>query len=398
MPEEDQNKKTEQNKKNKKKRTLLQKIVNVFLYIALGIFIILILAFGFSQTSTFRDILKDKILETANSSLNGKLYIEKIDGTIFTSLVIHNTVLTQDKDTLLNAGTISLRTSPLKLLLKTIYIRDLKLENTTIKLIKDKDGKLNISKLFPSSQSVDTTSDTTHSPFPFKIEVADLSLHSVNFYLQNYDKLNSNSVYPNLNMNDFRVENISLDLQAFADINQYKFQLKINNLSCNPNLAGFALNNFSGEFLIDKDKMRAQSLSIKTNNSDLNINAAMDNWSPFADSLNLFNSDISLKLDAPQFYFSDLYPFIPGIDILKGKVAIEVNATGKLNNIKVDHLETALDSTHLSATASIKNLDDPDDLYITANFTNSYINQNDVNVLLPSLNIPTFKRIWNIKD
>ncbi len=384
----------EKNKKIKKKRTLLQKIVNAFLYFVIGIFIILVVAFGFSQTSTFRDILKDKVLKAANSSLNGNLYIEKIDGTIFTSLVLHNIVLTQEKDTLLHAESITLRTSPLKLLLKTIYVRELKLKNTDFKLIKDPNGVLNISKLFPASQP---TVDTTTSKFPFKIEVADLTLDNINFYLQDYNNLNSNAVYPELNLNDFRVTNLNLNLKAFADINENRYQLLINNLSCNPNLLGFALNNFSGTFLIDKDKMRVQDLLLKTKNTDINIQAAVDKWSPFVDSLNIFDSPISLKLDAPKLYFSDLYPFIPGIDILSGKTALELNASGKLNNIKVDHLETALDSTHLLATATIKNLDDPDDLYITADFNDSYINQNDVNLLLPTLNIPTFKEYGVLK-
>jgi hypothetical protein len=74
--------------------------------------------FGFTQTSTFREILREKVIEIANDELNGKVNIQKIDGTIFTSLILRNTTITMDKDTILEAEFIGLKTSPLQLLLK----------------------------------------------------------------------------------------------------------------------------------------------------------------------------------------------------------------------------------------------------------------------------------------
>ena len=100
MNEEEKNKKKAE---EKKKRTLLQKIVNVFLYAGLGILLLLLILFGITQTSTFREYLRETVLKEANSTLNGKLYIEKIDGTIFTSLLLRNTVVTMEDDTLLKA-------------------------------------------------------------------------------------------------------------------------------------------------------------------------------------------------------------------------------------------------------------------------------------------------------
>ena len=86
-------------KKEKKKRTLLQKIVNVFLYIGLSIFLLLVIAFAVSQTSFFRNWLREKAMSVANDALNGEVYIGKIDGTIFTSLILHDTYITMDSDT-----------------------------------------------------------------------------------------------------------------------------------------------------------------------------------------------------------------------------------------------------------------------------------------------------------
>ena len=191
-------------KKVKKKRTLLQRIVNIFLYIGITIFIILIIVFGFSQTSTFRNYLREFVIEKADSTINGNVYIGNIEGTIFTSLILNNTVVNMGNDTLLKAGTISIKTSPLHLLLKRIYIRGFEIRNADISLSEDKSGELNISRLFPASQNTDTTKST----FPFTIQVANFQLTDVNFSLQNYDKEGSRRVYDNLNLNDLRLQNI----------------------------------------------------------------------------------------------------------------------------------------------------------------------------------------------
>ena len=114
--------------------------------------------------------MRKTVIEQANKNLNGTLFIGKIDGTIFTSLILRNTVLDMGKDTLLNAVKIELRTSPLQLLLKKIKIRKFEIAQADISLITDNKGKLNLSKLIRPSSS-----DTSKSTFPFKIEVTNFS-------------------------------------------------------------------------------------------------------------------------------------------------------------------------------------------------------------------------------
>ena len=206
-----EDKPSNQEKKPKRQRTLLQKIVNVFLYIGIGFLILFLIFLGISQTSMFREFVRKTAIEQADSALNGTVYIEKIEGTIFTSLILRNTVVNMKSDTLLQAQKIEVMTSPLQIFLKKIFVRKIEIDGAKISLKKDKDGVLNISKLIPPSQNP----DTTKSEFPFKIQVQDLSLNNVNFAMQSYDKIKSNAVYQNLNTNDLRVDNINLSLNAF---------------------------------------------------------------------------------------------------------------------------------------------------------------------------------------
>ncbi len=240
-------------KKVKKRRTLLQKIVNVFLYIGLGIFLILVIAFAVSQTSFFRNWLREKAMSAANDALNGEIYISRLDGTIFTSLILRDTYITMDSDTLLKASKIEVRTSPLQLLFKKIYVRNVELDSARINLIRDRDGTLNLSKLIPPSN----TTDTTSSSFPFKILVAELEISNSELSLRNYD-INTQTSYDSLNLNNLAVRNLNLKLSAFADINKNDFEVGIHSLSFKPNVNGFAVKNLSGEIYVNNDSFKCK--------------------------------------------------------------------------------------------------------------------------------------------
>jgi len=100
-------KKTKQ--KPKVKRPLFRKIINYFLGIGIGLLVIFLIAFGYTQTSSFRNWLKDFAIEQVNSSSNGKMAIGQLDGTIFTTLVLSNTSYIYEKDTLLTAEKIEIK-------------------------------------------------------------------------------------------------------------------------------------------------------------------------------------------------------------------------------------------------------------------------------------------------
>ncbi len=380
--------------KIKKKRTPFQRIVNVFLYTGIGIMVLIFLLLGFSQTSTFREYLRKTVIEKADQALNGKINIEKIDGTIFTSLVLRNTSLSMGKDTLLKAGIIEVKTSPLLIFRKTIYIRKFLLKDASIALKKDRKGNLNISGLFPPSKP-----DTSHSTFPFKIEAADFQLSNVDFSMQDYDKTNSRESYDSLNMNDFRLNDINLSLSAAADLQNHNIELKINNLALKPNLNFFNLKNLSGEFALNSEGIRVSSLNIKTDNSNMDLSAEAKGLNIFDStfSTSLSKADLNVSLNADQLSFNDLSSFVSSTGTLKGTVAAKLKAEGSFGDLRINVLKIDYEDTHLQMAGNIRNLINPKTLDINVNFVNSQINEPDINDLLPGLNIPVFTSVGQMK-
>ncbi len=378
----------EEKEKKVRKRTLLQKTVNVFLYAGIIVLIIVLIFLGFSQTSTFREYLRSTVCNLANKELNGHLNIGRIDGTIFSSLVLRNTVVNMGQDTLLNAGIIEVKTSPLQIFLKKIYIRKVSISDTKISFLADSSGALNISKLFPP-----TPKTSVHSKFPFKIVAPDVELNNVDFSLRDYNIPNDNSQYENINMHDFKIKNLNLSASAVADIGENSYALDINKFSFNPNLEDFELENFSGDFYIDTNEVNINNLRILTSGSDISLTAKISNFNLFDSTAfsNLDKAKISADLNAKKFDFDDLSSFVPAASMLEGTASFSLSANGTLKELTYNKLELNYLDTHLESKGKITDLMDAGKMFITANFFNSRVRESDAAKLLPSIGIQAIK-------
>jgi hypothetical protein len=383
--------KTEKNEIIKKKRSLFHRIVNIFLYCGIGLLILILIFFGVSQTATFRDYLRKTVIEQANKNLNGTLYIDKIDGTIFTSLILRNTVLNMGKDTLLNANKIEVRTSPLQLLLKKIKIRKFEISQANISLLVDSAGKINLSKLTPPSSS-----DTTKSTFPFKIEVTNFNLININFSLQRFDFAGSKSYYDLLNINDLRVNNLNLSLNAFADISSNEYELDLAELSMKSNINNFTLEKLSGQFAINKKELFANNFKIKTSNSELLVKVkAIHNI--FDDKADFAKAKLDLSIYADKFSFNDVTPFVSSLNLFQEPLKLNIKCDGTLKELAIHKIDIKFLNTHLETSGIVKNLDNLKEMYINSKFKDTYITQSDINKLMPSLDLPVYEKLGILK-
>ncbi|MGA7836578.1 MAG: hypothetical protein WB996_01315, partial [Ignavibacteriaceae bacterium] len=342
--------------------------------------------FAISQTSTFRNYLKDYVTEKVNSSINGKLNIENLDGTIFTTLILHNTTLTFKSDTLLKASKIELKTSPLELLFKRIYVRYAGISDANVNLIKGLDGRLNLSVLGKPS-----TEDSTSSKFPFKIVAPDFELHNVNFNLQNYNYVNSTEVYDSLNFDDLRVKNINLKLAAVIDLGKKDFFVEINKLSFAPNLKYFDLKNLSGKIAVNPGLISAEKLLVKTSESDISINGTLHNYDLFGSS-EFKNGELDANIDG-DVSLKELSNFVSVFKNSVEQVKFKTRISGRVHNLSASNVDVSFLKTNIETRGRIYNLNDPGNLELKLSFFNSYINEPDVNKLFPTLNIPVFQSL-----
>lgn len=380
-------------KKPKIKRPLFRRIINYFLGVGIGLIIVLLIAFGYTQTSSFRNWLKDFLVEQVNSSTNGKFSIEQLDGTIFTSLILSNTSYVFEKDTLLSAEKIELKVSPLRILLKTIFVRKLEIENADISLLKDENGVLNLSKITtPPEEKVMEETVTETEPFSWKVNISELNLKNINFRHQSYANKNSTAYYSQPKVEDLRLENLNLSLSAEINIVESEYQLYISEFSVNPNLTGFKLLNLTGNFILLKDMAGVTDLKIITERSFISLNAVASEFYLFdEEGINLENSSVKIELSAMNLNFDDLTNFIDGTDIFKGSVETHVSAEGTLKDLELKNLEVNFNETSLNASGHLQNILDGGEMLIEVKFRDTFVNQDDVTNLLPTIGIPTYK-------
>jgi len=380
----------EQEVKPKIKRSLFRKIINVFIGIVLGVVLLLIVLLGYTQTFTFRDWLREKVITLANDELNGKLNIEKIDGTILTSIFLRNTSLTIDGDTLAFARNVEIKTSPLQLLLKKIYFRKILFDDLKIKLLQDSSGLWNYAHIAKPKEE-----DTTKSSFPFTIQVADLRLKNLNLVQQTFQNLHSDKIYQTINFDDLKISNMYLSAQAFVDIDNSDYLLQLKEFSFKPNLTRFTLRNISGDFALTKKFVSVSDFAFITDSSDIRMDLRLDSLNIFknADLESFKNCPTTFSLDAASFNFDDLSSFIGSTEILKGNPSLELKGHGKFGRINIDKAVLDYKSTHFEFAGELLNLNTPSKLYIKARIKDTDINYKDVNILLPTLQLPEFAKL-----
>ncbi len=381
---------------NAVKRSLLRKIINAMIIASVAFIFLLAAIVGFSQTSTFRNILKDIIVSEANNQINGKLSIGSIQGTLFSSVYINDISLKMDNFEAVSAGQVAVNINILQLLLKNLFFKEILLKDIQVNMLQDSSGIYNLQKLVKPSPE-----DTTESKLdlPFSIEVAKLSFENINFTKKDYQYLNSEKVYDILNTSDLRINNLTIEASAFIDTDNDFYNLHIPKFAFYPNTTKFALKNFSGNFTVTDNYAEIKDLTVATDSSSIVFNTRMD-------SINVFNSpDISeiqqsptkISLQINRFNFDDLSTFIESTSLLKSYIQLDLNAEGKFNDIEIKKLDLELFKSKLALNGKIKNLDTPDDMFIDASIVNSTIQTDDIKKLLPFIDFP-FKKNMEFEE
>jgi len=365
----------------------------------LALFILFLIFVGFTQTSYFRNLLRDELIKYAKEELNGNIQIESIYGTLFSSLTIRNLSYSIEGVEFVSAKTLHLSINPIALFQKKIVVNKLFLENVHLNLIQFKDGKWITEKILKHPIQKDTTPSAR---IDYEIILKRLALSDCQFRF----KTNSDSTdyykytkYQTFNYNDLLLSNLDLELSARANFVKNIYELDLKNFSFKTNVNNFSLEN-SKIHIIAKDKsLRIEPFHLKTSNSEITFITEIKDFDLSDEKLfeNFPQKNFKVQLNAQPFDFADLYYLISDVNMLKGKIFVQAEANGSLQNLSVDYITAKLDSTKLNLQGVLFNLDDPEKLYIKAKVKDSELLMKDVASLLPLYGIPEFTGLGKLK-
>ena len=389
-------------RKNIVQRSISRKIGNGIIGFFITILFLLAVFFAFSQTSTFRNILKDEILTLAKNSLNGELSIGQVEGTLITHLVLKNISFKKDSDTILTSNRIEIAINPFYILAKRIRITKFEINEAQFNLLENEDETWNIGNIV----KVDTSTvleqssnvivdETKQNQFPFLIDISDLEFQNITFLAKKYKYRDTYNSYDIMNYDDIHITDLYLSVTILADINKNDFQLDLTSLSFTPNLNRFNLHNLSGQINISENFAEVKNISLITDSSMINFSARLDSINLFAPlSINDFkNYPIKLNLDALPFGASDLSSFIAPVDFLHGPLTFNFEGEGKFGDFNFSSV-IKVDRTNINLDGNLTKLHTPEHLYVNAQFKDSQVDYSEVDKFLGGLDLPKYPNLF----
>ncbi len=389
-------------RKERVNRSILRKISNVIIGFVITIFSIVAILFAFSQTSTFRNMLRKQILEISNNSLNGKLNIGEVKGTLITQLLLEDVSLTMDSDTLIALKKIEVALNPFYILAKTIKVTKFEINNAQINLLENKNKFWNIQKIIREDTTniiaqVDSTiiEEAEQHKFPFIIDISDFELKNIHFVIKKYKYQKKNTNYDIINYDDIVINNLNLSLNILADINKNDYHINLKKLSLNPNLNRFVLHNLTGKINISENFAEIKNLSMLTDSSDVTLSAKLSKVNLFKplSLIDLKKSPIKFNLATKRFCASDLNTFIAPLDFMYGAIAINLDGNGKFGNFDFSS-ELKIDKTNITINGNVTKLETPEFLYVKANFIDSDVEYEEIDDFLKGLELPKYPDLF----
>ncbi|MCU4155010.1 translocation/assembly module TamB [Carboxylicivirga sp. A043] len=260
-----------------------------YLLLFIGLLIVLLIgALAYTQTASFREFLRVKVLEVANPYFNGKLAIGRIDGNLYNSIHLSNVALTEGDSTVLSIDSVYLNYRLVDLSTKHIQLDTVFFQSPQFNLWYKDSTTLHLMYVFDKIIEI---ANSTPSNFPIILDVKDIAFEDgQGKYQLSYGK--EPIVFQKINMEAsgyFKKEHVELTLHA------------MNIKTDNPD---FELQQGRFHALKQRSIIQADSIYLKTRASELS-----------ADVRYVSNNDFKLRLEANPLDKSDVVTFLPDLPL-----------------------------------------------------------------------------------
>ncbi|MCX6156865.1 MAG: translocation/assembly module TamB domain-containing protein [Ignavibacteriae bacterium] len=384
-------------KQVKKKRKIFRKI---FLALFLLFFALIIIV----QTSFFKNWLLHFGVDKVNEMLaekDSRLYVERIEGSIFRDFQLINISLTVKKDTMFKLDKLELAFDLSGLARKKVTVNNLILDKPQINFtkIRDKNDSLmwNLDYLLKSDKVKEE--DTTTSEFKWNIYADNVEIRNGAFrsldLKQDGIPIRDAVMKKIISINRDSLDVTNLNIQLSGSYLPDEKNVSIKNVSFNTN-SDLNIHSLSLDAFINKnDLAEVKNLKLVTDKSNVNINiASMENLNPLKkkiDYLSFEKNNFVVDLLVDKFDADDLTFFLPSINFLDGKVYLNLKAKGNYADFNVGELQVSLpNGSALDIKGRVKNLHDPSKLYFDVECKNAVINPKDEKENIPGLKIPDY--------
>lgn len=371
---------------------MIKKVLKFFGYLFGLCVFIFIVAIGFTQSKFFKDRLREFILSTVSENIDGSLYLGTISGNFITGFSIDSLAIMHSDEVFLSVGKIKLHHDPYTIIGKRITLRSLTIEHPKVNILKSKDGKWNISKIFRTKEKPPSEFDWTIAFENVKVINGTFNVHDS---LKEVFKHHIDTTTQYLDYHHFAVNNLSTEISGVFKHNNIK--LKIKNLHGHVPSTTFSLASLSGDIVVNEENIEVKNFVMASKNSSIKIDASLTDVNIFNKLLltDLEKKPVSLKVTGSVISLNELKSFLAPVYFLNGSVYLDLDAKGEFGDIFFNYLNLQTFNSSLKIEGNLSNLHTPKDLFLNIKIDEARIKPSDVNQLLPYFNIPQFKNISN---
>lgn len=374
--------------------TQLGKITRILLktigFSVLFIVIIINVLYLLAQTSSFQTWAAKKATEFLSNELGTKISIDKVKISLISNVSLNGVFVSDTHgDTLLYGKSISVGVSSLNIKLKSLNLKETRLDDIKIKLLKYKNEEdWNFQFLADYFSSSDSLPDDT-TAFDWKIKYGTLKLSNVDF---TYRLLRDTfPINENMNYNFIHVSNIYGKFSEFR-FNADTICARIENLKAKEQ-CGIELLNLNTYARISSTELKCDSIQLKTKNSYVlgQLQFKYNTWEDYIDFIDKVYIKGHLK-DSTSVSFKDIAYFAEDLNGLHETVNIKGNVRGFVNDLSCsDIVLNYKKNTQFVGDVSISGLPDIQTSYIHFDAKKLSTSKEDVeNIPLPPFNKPQF--------
>lgn len=353
---------------------------------------IFIVAIGFTQSKLFKDRLREFILSNVSESIDGSFYLGTITGNFITGFSVDSLAITHGDGVFLSVGKIKLHHDPYSIIGKKITLRSLTIEHPIVNIVKSKDGKWNISKIFKAEEK---------PPSEFEWTIAFENVKLINGTFNVHDSLKEvfkhavDTTTQYLDYHHLAVNNLNAEISGVFRHNNIK--LKIKAIQGYLPSTAFNLSSLNGEIILNEENIEVKNFVMASDKSSVKIDASLKGVNIFKKLVlsDLEKKPVSLKVTGSIINLNELKSFLAPVYFLNGSVYLDLDAKGEFGDIFVNHLNMETFNSSLKIEGNITNLHTPKDLFLNVKIDEARIKPSDVNQLLPYFHIPQFKNISN---
>jgi translocation and assembly module TamB len=294
-------------------------------YVSLGVMCLVLLALAVTQTGWFKTKVREAIENAVSEKLNASFTIEKLHGSLFTSLQLDNMVLFREADTILHIDQLRAVYSFWPLLSRKVLLDSVALRNPMLRLRQFENGEWNVANLFVEDTKAAPTS-AQESGLPFDMTVG-------------HAGLTGGAVIINSNIKQLPKEIRDITFSASATLYDSLRTLTVEQFSLAAHQPDFTLRQLSFHAEQNDSGITVSNLELRTARNDFSVFARYQPPRDEATTADIKNDSLTLSEFSfllPQFHLGVVPRFVLNANLRKDTLRFAASLTAREQRLAAD--------------------------------------------------------------